>query len=358
MNRLPVMSRADLRGLCIRSAALAVIVSLMGVPLALGQETFSPGADGQMAARNAQQTQADMLQARHEMLQQKVHVAQAKLKEAQAELTNAADEQAKQKAKFRCQVLEAELRQILAETNLATAQAAATRAQQQVASKFQAFRLRHARAVEIADLLHQIYGEGLRVAVDERLNTLVVMSDPQTWAPVQEFVNTLDAPPEGPPEGEQAERTLQLRILWLMDGLPDDVGKEPDERFVSPMVVDVLHGLGLEHPKIICQHATTLSTRAEGRSKFTFADPVRVDDAWATFAGRGELSTVEGDRYRVELQIHVESDGGDAGEIAGSLVVPLEHYVVLGTTNYVAPEGRSLPTAFVVFLQEAPIAPR
>jgi hypothetical protein len=222
------------------------------------------------------------------------------------------------------------------------------------------FRLMHARAESVAEMLKQVYGDRLRVAVDQPSNTLIVLSGPEELAATEQLVDALDTPPKSTPPGSEAERTLQLRILWLMDGPPDKFAMS----FLPQALDDTLRDLGLENPKVVSHLATTILTQHEGLSKFAFRDPVKTNDVSAYINGDGQLSVIEGNRYRVWLRFKVDDENGWNSELSGSLVMPLEHFVVLGTTDFVRQlqgqdgDGQSFPTAFVVYLQEAPIAPR
>ena len=384
MNRLRTVRRIDARGMSMYCATVAVIVGLYCATTALGQDRSSfapPKLAPAPAAATPEQLQAEVLEHQVQVLNRKFQVAEARLQEAAMQRESAPDEQAKREADARYKILMAEALQAQAELDVAQTQAAATRAQRRAeavepsvaAQSVQTFRLQHARSGVVADLLDRVYGDQVRVAVDEPSNTLIVMFDATESGPIHDLVSTLDsAPVAAGQEQPVEERTLQLRILWLMDGLPDGLGIEPGERYVSPMVVDVLHGLGLEHPKIVCQHSSTLSAQPENWSEFDLYDPVKIGD-WAVHVqGNGRLLPLEGNRFRVDLRIGIEAEDrenrrGDRDRedcsMSGSLVMPLEHYVVLGTTNYIEQNGsgnpvENHPTAFVVFLQEAPIAPR
>lgn len=374
MNRVRTASRTGLHGMPVRGCVLAMIIGLCCATSVRAKETATPPkAEAETTSPAVREAQL-----RVQLQESRVTEAKARLHQGQALVSSG---QAGLEAVGQVAVLKVQLAQAMAEKEIAEQQLkmkvyeqeqAAADGSQPANPSVKIFRLRHAPVGEVADMLRQVYGRGLRVAVDERLNTVVVLGPSEVAPGVEQLINTLDTPPEPPRGGPEAERTLQLRVLWLMDGLPEEVGKEPDERYVSPMVVDVLHGLGLENPKIVCQHATTLSTQREGRSQFSLRDPVKIGDASAYMDGDGRLFAVDGDRFRIELRIGVEAESrGDHGrreghrvcDLAGSLVMPLEHYVVVGTTNYVEQKddgsvGASFPTAFVVFLQEAPIAPR
>jgi hypothetical protein len=225
--------------------------------------------------------------------------------------------------------------------------------------------LRHAQAGEVAEVLRQVYGGmDLRVAVDERLNRLIVLTDPKMSKPVNYLVDVLDQQAGSTDGDKQAERNLQVRVLWLVYG-PTAIGDEPDERSLSPAAIEALHDLGLAHPRIACQDVTTLSPPGDDFSTFQFKVPVNFDKLRVTFGGEGTVYGSGGGQYCIQLSIKTTDPGGENCQMSGSLVTPLEHYVVLGSTNFITDwqaEGSGYRSgyrsAFVVYLQEAPLAGR
>jgi hypothetical protein len=224
--------------------------------------------------------------------------------------------------------------------------------------------LHRARASEAAAVLQQLYGDRLRVAVDEHLNTLIVLPDPKIWKSVDYVLNLLDHQAERAEKGKRIQSDLQTRVVWVVDGLPGPAETEPNEQLLPPAVVEALHGLGLANPKILSQGVTTLKSPDEAFSSFSFRLPVNIRGGRIAFGGQGTVygpRHVEGkgDWYPVSLDIKVTDPNGVNCQMSGSLMMPLDHYVVLGTTSFVPDWQAGAPgyaSAFVVYLQEAPLS--
>ena len=94
-----------------------------------------------------------------------------------------------------------------------------------------AFSLKYVRPQEIAQVLHNITGNGgARIAIDDRTNVLLLAGTEKEMGVAEQLVKTLDQP--GKSQEEKTPQTLQLRVVWLIDGMGDAVGKVPLERVV------------------------------------------------------------------------------------------------------------------------------
>src|SRR5262249_27986387 len=93
------------------------------------------------------------------------------------------------------------------------------------------YRLNFAPARDAAQTVESLIGsQALRLAVDERSNTLIAYTTPDSVAPLDALLNRLDeqaAPASGSDKSKQAgagaPRSLLLRIFWLADNLPETV---------------------------------------------------------------------------------------------------------------------------------------
>jgi len=246
-------------------------------------------------------------------------------------------------------------------------------------AQLKVFALRYVKPDQVGDVLFRITGsDNMRIAFDERTNSLLLAGAEKQLNIAEALIERLDQPSQEA-EKRPAE-TLQLRVVWLLDGVE---GKAPAERistggrefdsFVSPQVVDALHELGFEMPQVMCQQLTTLTVRPEERrsGQFHFQVPVLVDgDLWQ-FSGQGSVATSARDKYALDIGLTVEqrdeSNKRNTAELSGSIITPLAHYTVVGTTTFVATKlqpaegGRGKVVAdrnqhlaaFVVYLDKA-----
>lgn len=259
---------------------------------------------------------------------------------------------------------------------------AAVNQQQQSASlpkdgTFQVFPLRYGQAVETAQVLSEILGgTPMRLAVDGRTNSLLVFADKDTTEKIRSLVENLDARPVDD-KGKKAApaETLQLRMVWLLDGIEDE-GQAPPEELVGPQVVDALHELGFGEPKVVCQQVTTLTlSDDERRGNFNFQVPVLINSQPWQFDGSGEIEATADERLNVRFNLqfqqqNVEDRAGRSvrarsGQLGGSIHTPKGHYTVMGTTTFVAtsrtvtedgiPKEKQQQhlSAFVVYLDRA-----
>jgi hypothetical protein len=278
-------------------------------------------------------------------------------------------------------VLEQQLRDLEAKRNALAQQMAqmlaaesATRRQQQQNTlmpkdgSFKVFSLRHSRATDAARVLREVLGgAATRLAVDERTNSLLVFADDETIKIVEALMMKLDERSEvAAIDQAQPGETLQLRIVWLLD---IDEGIDPNHKLVSPEVVEALHELGFENPKVVCQQVTTLTLGDEDRRRgqFHFAVPVLIKAQPWQFEGQGQIESMAGERFNVKFDLRFQqrsvTDGepmGQEGQLGGSIYTPLGHYTVMGTTTFVSvipeedsPKQQQNLSAFVVYLDRA-----
>ncbi len=231
-----------------------------------------------------------------------------------------------------------------------------------------AFTLKYVRPEEIGQALHNITGGGgPRIAVDERTNTLLIAGNPKQMDVAQQLVKTLDQP--GKSQIETAE-TLQVRIVWLLDGVDGrepavrlDTGSGQSDSFVSSQVVDALALLGFEKPGVVCQQLSTLTVGAGNRgSDFHFQVPTLIKGEPWQLEGQGKITLTPDDRYAMQFNIEVtQPNNSQRCQVGGSIVTPLDHYTVLGTTTFVCAETKSEEegpraehlSAFVVYIDRA-----
>jgi hypothetical protein len=231
---------------------------------------------------------------------------------------------------------------------------------------FKIFSLRYSRAQQMANVLSQILGgTAMRLAVDERTNSLLFYADENTCEMVETLLLRLDQA-ESEAKKVQPGETLQLRIVWLLDGLPDGQGNVVDD-FVSSDVRLALEKLGFVDPKVVAQQVNTLtvgSNRDDG-GQFQFEVPVVIDNGSWQFRGDGRVSNMADDRFEVRFELSISQSRDRQSQLGGSIYTPLGHYTVMGTTTFVrtdwraprdvqdAPPQRQHLSAFVVYLDRA-----
>lgn len=199
------------------------------------------------------------------------------------------------------------------------------------------FSLKYVKPEEIGQALHNITGGGgPRVAVDQRTNALLIAGTDKQISVADQLVQTLDQP-GGDQKGKTAE-TLQLRVVWIVDGLPGTEGKNVEPPFVSPQVLDGLVELGFETPRVMCQQVSMLTVDRSDKQNgghFNFRLPVLVQGGPWQFEGQGNVTPIDDDRFSVGFNMTLRQPEKEDCELTGSIITPLAHYNVLGTTTFV-----------------------
>ena len=204
----------------------------------------------------------------------------------------------------------------------------------------QFFNLRDVPVQPVAEAIQNLLGDQpVRMAVDERSNSLILSGDEKAIRLAEYLISHL---------GESARRreqrpgaTLQLRIIWLLDGL-EDKGKEPTDNIVSAEVRNALDELGMENPRVVAQQVTTLSVGSQQRGEqFRFRVPVLIGGQVSFFEGNGIVTPMQVERYAVRFDITIDQtraqgENQQSSRLGGSIFTPLGHYTVMGTTTFVA----------------------
>jgi hypothetical protein len=207
------------------------------------------------------------------------------------------------------------------------------------------YKLSYAPARDTAQTVESLFGaQTLRLAVDERSNTLIVYSKPDSVTALDALMSRLDeqaAAATGTDKSKQgglaAPRSLLLRVFWLADGLPEGIGQAPHD-FLPDSVLQATTKLGLEAPRLVTQTVNSLALGREESVDFSTYVPAVLLDQPVGLTSHGRIKLVSDDRVRLEMGVQV---GGPAinCELSGSLATPLGHYMVLGTANSVMAEG-------------------
>ena len=98
------------------------------------------------------------------------------------------------------------------------------------------------------------------------------------------------------------------------------------------------------------------------RGQFHFQLPVLVQGSSLQLDGQGEIASADGDRYAMQFNLNLRQPEKEECQVGGSILTPLAHYNVLGTTTFVQdrktpqPGGDTLVepeqhlSAFVIYL--------
>jgi hypothetical protein len=213
------------------------------------------------------------------------------------------------------------------------------------------------------------------MAVDDRTNSLIVVADKGTDDVVEALLMKLDQSVGSSAKKDQPDETLQLRIVWLLDGLTGE-GKEPQEISMNPEVVEALHDLGFQDPRVVCQQVTTFTLNEDGRGDLSFTVPVLIKSQSWDFEGHGQIEAMPDERFNLKFDLGFKRIAASTGafggapvrqgaQLGGSIYTPLGHYTVMGTTTFVATsttpaeDGEQTSqqeqhlSAFVVYLDRA-----
>jgi hypothetical protein len=205
------------------------------------------------------------------------------------------------------------------------------------------FRLMYAQARDASKTVESLFGsQRLRVAVDERSNSLLVYGTPDVLTALDALLPRLDeqASPKGPEksmQGSASPRSLLVRVFWLADNLPETTGQNPAD-FLPKSVLAATHKLGLEAPRLVTQTVNSLATGKDDSVDFSTSVPAVLLEQPVGMGCEGKLKLVSDDRVRVDMGVHVGGPSVNC-ELRGSMATPLGHYMVLGTANSMIAEG-------------------
>jgi hypothetical protein len=201
------------------------------------------------------------------------------------------------------------------------------------------FALRNAKAADAAATVSSLFGaQAIRVAVDDRSNTLIALGKAEVITPVEALLQRIDQ--QASPGGEggapatpsgMTSQSLLLRIFWLADGLPEGEGQDPED-FLPKAVLKAAERLGLHEPRLVTQTVNSLAVSGDREVQFTTNVPAMVLKQPTTLSCTGRMRPVVADRAGVDVQIQVMSQAINC-QLSGSLATPLGHYMVLGTAN-------------------------
>lgn len=209
------------------------------------------------------------------------------------------------------------------------------------------FQLKYAKAIEAAYAIENVLGNAVRVSVDERTNSLLVKSDEAQRDEIKEVLANLDQPTEKEKsqtegvKGQDLPPAMMVRIFWLCDGQPSSDAPSADS-ILPKSVCDGLTKIGIGNPFLASQGTTTVALedhddRRMGRFQIEqipsllFGEHIGLSMEGSAIADGSEQLMLsvqfsgtkkEGNNYRNVNVFH------------GSVVMPLDHYVILGASSY------------------------
>ena len=209
------------------------------------------------------------------------------------------------------------------------------------------FRLMYAQARDASKTVESLFGtHRLRIAVDDRSNSLLVYATPDVLTALDALLPRLDE--QASPKGSETStpntaspRSLLVRVFWLADNLPETAGQNPAD-FLPKSVLAATNKLGLQSPRLVTQTVNSLATGKEEAVNFSTNVPAVLFEQPVGMGCEGKLKLVADDRVRLDMGVHVGGPSVNC-ELKGSMATPLGHYMVLGTANSMIAEGGPMP---------------
>ena len=214
------------------------------------------------------------------------------------------------------------------------------------------FSLKFVKAAQAADTIGTLLGrEPVRIAIDDRTNSLIVVGKAESLTIIEALLSRLDneAQAESAPKAAAAtlpvsseRQTLLLRVFWLANGVDN---LDSADGYLPPPVINSLAKLGLADARLVTQTVNSLSVE-EGGSPVEFSTnvPAMLFEQPVTLVSSGTMGATSDGRAEVDMQLSVGGAGVNC-ELKGSLATPMGHFMVLGTANSVIPEYQAVDPA-------------
>jgi hypothetical protein len=204
------------------------------------------------------------------------------------------------------------------------------------------YTLQNLPARDVSRTIEQLFGSALRIAVDERTNSLIAFGKEDSLKALDPLLARFGemAPAKDVEKTKQgatmAPRSLLLRVFWLADDIRD--GK-PAGDFLPEDVLRAAIKLGLEKPRLVTQTVNSLAVGRDESVDFSTNVPAVLAGEPNGLSCEGRLKMIGEDRVRLEMGVHAGSPATNISDLKGSLTIPLGHYMVLGTANSLIAEG-------------------
>jgi len=212
---------------------------------------------------------------------------------------------------------------------------------------FKIYRLQNMPAQNAAQAIEALFGaRSIRVAVDERTNTLILLGERDHMAVVDALLVRLDQEnSDRSPlvrNASEQNRSLLLRVFWLADGLPEGEGRDPAE-VLPASVLRAAKKLGLAKPALVTH--TVNSLRVSGGpngTQFSADVPAVLNERGVQLQYSGKISLDNANQPMISMQVNVNEPNCN---LQGSLSLPVGHFMVLGTANSVMAQMRPAPVS-------------
>jgi hypothetical protein len=184
------------------------------------------------------------------------------------------------------------------------------------------------------------------VAVDDRTNSLIVFGKADSLPAIDALLMRLDQNDKnrggGQPGEPQSQRSLLMRLFWLADGLPEGEGSDPLD-ILPASVLRATQKLGLRKPRLVAQTVNALAVGGADDVNFSTNVPAVLAKQMLGLECAGEIKLLRDDQASLEMRIQVAGPGVNC-QVQGSLAIPLEHFMVLGTANSVIADAAMVAT--------------
>jgi hypothetical protein len=225
------------------------------------------------------------------------------------------------------------------------------------------FHLSHAEPAAVAKMLTGMLGPTeLRVATDERTQSIIASGTPKALDTVNALLQKLDSPTAG--DGRNNNRTstvpaaqkaagYEVRVIWLAAGLTGEHKGESPAGDLKEVVVELAR-MGITDPRQVGQMVVQTTSGGNYKGRFDMKSFPRFGDGSVDFDASGTILEERPDGTLV-MQINISTrpfSGSDQylNQVQTQIILPRKQYVVLAT----APVGEQT-SVFVI--QVAGVAP-
>lgn len=318
-----------------------LVYSAFALPWAFPQAAFSQEAAAEVKTSRqvieGEEFRQQSSEAKMRWYRARMHVQQAEMQEQQAQMQEQVAKFHEEKEKFARALQEAhrELEQSR-RGSMPPLEKTETRV----------FHLQHINGNRLRKTLERILGPQLiRLSADASPQILVVRAGEKSLSTVESLIAEMDKPEVVSKSKYHSElpRSLIVRIFWLSD---DEISRnsQPAEEYLPDPVILALQRVGIETPYIVLQSNTSVALDENDEASFEVHDlSAIVFQDRMLFTASGQVRTAGGDQLRLRMEASVKLQDGDGSHVSGSMIAPLEHFVVLGTANYASPRPDKLP---------------
>jgi hypothetical protein len=207
-------------------------------------------------------------------------------------------------------------------------------------SELKVFHLQEVQANEASAIVQNIFDDGgIRVALDQRTNSLIVSGSADRLREIEALLQNIDQPAKNPAPADGKLPPVQVRVFWLTTGT--DGQSVPDSLYP---VVEEMQELGIIDLKLGGQTAVNVGLAGK---PFTVMSSPRLGQEKMNLQFQGQLGSGPNNLpvLQVELDLTAGAPRQSLARIQTSIEAPLNQYVVLGMTN-----ASGLDSVFVIQL--------